>query len=237
MVLPLLAAAGISAAGSLASAGLSSGINAYSQRKQNAAQGKANKPYMQHQERKNRLIDELLASIEGNGKYSGLFKNSEADFQKSFVDPAKARFNNQIAPQIQQQSIYGGTDNSSQLDDQLLRAGVNMDQLLNQSYADYQNKGKDRIQNTLNSILGQSAPMPLQAQTNPSPWADAAQGFLQSGALTNLIGGLTSGGGQTQTGAAPQMSQQQIDALNPPTFRRLDASNPRQGFINNNTYA
>ena len=78
--------------------------------------------------------------------------DSEA-FQKSFVDPAKSMFSNQIAPQIQQQYIAGGQQKGTGLEDQLLRAGVDMDQLLNQQYMDYLNQGQNRMTNMLGGIL------------------------------------------------------------------------------------
>jgi hypothetical protein len=154
MVVPIVAAAGIAGAASLGSAFLGASSN----RSANAAQSRMNKPFQQTQERKNRLIDELLASLNGSGRYSDLFKTDEAAFQKSFVDPAKARFNNQIAPQIQQNSIANGMQKSSTLDDQLLRAGVDMDQMLNSHYMQFQNQGKDRMQHSIDSILGAGSP-------------------------------------------------------------------------------
>jgi len=234
MPIPLALAA---LAATTAAAGGSSWLSSVSQRGNQAAQSRANKPYLRHQERKNKLIDDLLASLDGGGKYGNLFKMDEASFQKSFVDPAKARFNNQIAPQIQQQSIYGGTDNSSNVDDQLLRAGVDMDQLLNQNYMQYQTQAQDRMQNVLNSVLGTQAAAPLQAQATPNPWADAAQGILQSPAIGNFIGSFGgSGGGATPKAPAP-LNQAQIDLLNPQTAMNQNAANyNRQGFTTPNNY-
>src|SRR6478609_5879359 len=77
------------------------------------------------------LIDELLGSVKGKGRFADLFNEqvgqkqpgfdptSEA-FQKSYVDPAKNLFTNQIAPQIQQKYIGTGQQGSSGLNDQLL---------------------------------------------------------------------------------------------------------------------
>src|SRR3954471_24933150 len=76
---------------------------------------------MQKTQRK--LVDQLIASLSGSGPFSDLFNSDESVFQKSFVDPAKSLFNNQIAPQIQQQFIASGQQRGSGLDDQLLRAG------------------------------------------------------------------------------------------------------------------
>lgn len=123
--------------------------------------GRGNKPHESKMEKtKRHLIDELLGSLRGGGAYSDLFNTDEAAFKKSFLDPAKSMFNNQIAPQIQQNYIAGGQQRGSGLEDQLLRAGVDLDQILNQQYATFQNQGKDRMQNILNSILvsGSGAP-------------------------------------------------------------------------------
>lgn len=155
------------------------GISAIGNASQRRAQEKENRPFRQFQERKNNLIDQLLASLEGNGKYSDLFKTDEAAFQRSFVDPAKSMFNNQIAPQIQQQSIANGMQRSSSLDDQLLRAGVDLDQMLNQHYMQFQNQGKDRISNALSGILGGQAANPLQqGPTTGNSISGAASGAL-----------------------------------------------------------
>lgn len=106
------------------------------------------------QKTKRHLLDQLIASLQGEGPYSGLYATDYDAFQKSFIDPAKSIFNNQIAPQIQQQYIQSGQQRGTGLDDQLLRAGVDLDQMLNQNYLAFQNQGKDRMQNALNMALG-----------------------------------------------------------------------------------
>ena len=136
MTLALLSA-GISTAGSIGSGMLS------------------NKPKETGTQKQRReLIDELLASIKGDGQFSDLFKMDEDAFQKSFIDPSKARFKNQMAPQIQQSFIAGGQQRGTGLDDTLTRAGVDMDQLLNEQFMNFQQGAMNRQSNALGGILG-----------------------------------------------------------------------------------
>ena len=168
--------------------GAASALGAFSSSKQSKMQRKANEPYQQFQERKNQLIDELLGSLDGSGKYGNLFQTDENAFQKSFVDPAKQMFGSQIAPQIQQGSISGGMQRSSSLDDQLTRAGVDLDQMLNQNYMSFQNQGKDRMSSMLSNILGNQPSQPLSTgPSDSSIWGGAASGFLESQAFSNLF--------------------------------------------------
>lgn len=120
----------------------------------------ASETKMQKTQRK--LIDKLLSSLSGDGEFSGLYDSSDDAFQKSFVEPAQARFRNQTAPQIQQQFIESGQQRGSGLDDSLLRAGVDMDSLLNQYAYQFENDAKNRQQNTMANILGQGAGAPNQ---------------------------------------------------------------------------
>jgi hypothetical protein len=155
-------------------------LGAASNRSQNKANKALNKAGTRFQEKKYQLIDDLINSIAGNGRFSSLFNADEAAFQKSFVDPAKAMFRNQIAPQIQQQSIAGGMQGSSTLDDQLLRAGVDLDQMLNQQYMQFQNQGNDRAMNAISGALGTNAPYRTASPTGASAMFGAASGFLGS---------------------------------------------------------
>lgn len=106
------------------------------------------------QQKKQDLIDDLLASVKGQGSYNDLFNTSDEAFQKSFVDPAKARFRNQIAPQIQQEYIATGQQRGSGLEDKLARAGVDLDQMLNQYQMQYNQQKEGNVMNALNSYLG-----------------------------------------------------------------------------------
>jgi len=114
------------------------------------------------QSQQRHLIDDLLNSLKGRGSYNDLFTASEEDFNRSFRDPAMARFRNQVTPQIQQGFIQSGQQRGTSLDDTLTRAGVDMDQLLNQHYMQYQQGAMDRRSGALNSILGQGAGAPRQ---------------------------------------------------------------------------
>lgn len=173
--------------------------------------GQGSKPKETKMEKtKRKLVDQLLASLSGQGPYSGLYQTDEAAFQKSFVDPAKSIFSNQIAPQIQQQYIASGQQRGTGLDDQLLRAGVDLDQLLNQNYLQFQNQGRDRMQNTINSILGGGAGAP-QGPTSGQNLMSATGGYLSSPAFSDLVSGAFKN--------PPQQPQQ------------------RKGFENNAAYA
>lgn len=110
---------------------------------------------MQKTQRK--LIDRLVDSLDGQGPFSDLYNKDEDVFQKSFVEPAQAMFRNQIAPQIQQKYIASGQQRGTGLDDQLLRAGVDLDSLLNQQMYQFNQDSMNRKQQTINSILGGSA--------------------------------------------------------------------------------
>lgn len=144
---------------------------------------------MQKTQRK--LVDKLLASLNGSGPYSDLFNSDEDAFQKSFVEPAQARFRNQIAPQIQQQYIASGQQRGTGLDDTLTRAGVDLDSLLNENMYKFQQDALNRQQNSINSILvagtgaantpstGQNALSGLSGYLSSQGFADSAAGFFK----------------------------------------------------------
>jgi hypothetical protein len=161
-VLPaLIAAGGAIGGGYLASSG--------------SGQGKESKI----EKRKRKLIDEILGSLGGGGKFGDLYRTDEEAFNKSFVQPAQSRFRNQIAPGIQQEYIYGGQQRGTGMEDQLLRAGVDMDSLINQYYMDYVNKGQDRKQSAINAIYGvPSGPTP--GPTSGESFQQSAGGYLTS---------------------------------------------------------
>ena len=103
------------------------------------------------------LVDQLLGSINDQGPYSNMFNVDEETFQKSFVDPMKHKFQSQIAPQIQQNYIASGQHRSSAMEDDLTRAGVDMDQLLNQAYGQMQENAMNRnFQSQQNAFNRQS---------------------------------------------------------------------------------
>jgi len=101
-----------------------------------------------------------LASLQGGGPFSGLFNMDENAFQKSFVDPMKQKFQSQIAPQIQQSFIADGQQRGTGMQGNLTRAGVDMDQLLNEYYAQMQEGAMNRQSGAMGNILKMGAGAP-----------------------------------------------------------------------------
>ena len=138
------------------------------------------------QKQKRKLVDDLIASLSGGGSFSDLFEMDEGAFQKSFVDPAKARFKGQIAPQIQQSFIAGGQQRGTGLDDTLTRAGVDMDQLLNEQFMNFQQGAQNRKANAFGQIFGAGDGVP-----DPFSTGDKLQqgvgGFLGSDQFSDSI--------------------------------------------------
>ena len=139
---------------------------------------------MQKMQRK--LIDDLLQSLKGGGSYSGLFASDEDTFNKSFRDPAMSRFSNVTAPGIQQQYLASGQQRGTGLDDQLLRAGVDMNQLLNQAYGGWQEAAKGRSMNALQAALGMGAGAPNQMSSGQAAMQGLG-GYLNSDAFTQQV--------------------------------------------------
>lgn len=133
-----------------------------------------------------KTADELLASLKGDGPYSDLFQTSEDAFKKSYVDPSLSRFRNQIAPQIQQEYIYGGQQRGTGLEDQLLRAGVDMDQLLNEQYMNYIQNTQNRASSGINSIIGMNAGAQSPISSGQQ-LGQATGGYLSSPAFRDLV--------------------------------------------------
>lgn len=153
------------------------------------------------QKRQKRLIDKLLASLEGSGPYSDLYNFDENTFKKSFVEPAQAMFRNQIAPQIQQQYIASGQQRGTGLDDTLTRAGVDLDALLNQHMFQAQENATNRKQNTINSILG-SGPGAAPENSGGQDLMQAGAGYLSSEQFSNAVADIMKKS-STPTGPAP----------------------------------
>lgn len=140
---------------------------------------------MQRTQRK--LVDKLLGSLNGEGPYKDLFSFDENTFQKSFVEPAKSRFRNQIAPQIQQEYIQSGQQRGTGLDDQLLRAGVDLDQLLNQHMYQAQEAAKQRGAGAIGNVFGVGgAPAQL---TGGQAFGQSVGGYLSSPAFGEALKG------------------------------------------------
>lgn len=184
-----LLAAGITAAGSIGGGWLS---------------GQGNKE-SKMQKTKRKLIDQLLDSVNGNGPYSDLYSFDENTFNKSFVEPAQAKFRNQIAPQIQQQYIASGQQRGTGLDDQLLRAGVDLDSEINKHMYQAQQDAMNRKQSAFNAALGAGDGAPPQ-QSGWQNLGQATAGYLSSPAFAQTVKDLTgkgSGGATTAPPAAP----------------------------------
>lgn len=143
-----------------------------------SGQGSASKESkMQKTQRK--LVDKLIASLQGDGPFSDLFSSDPEAFQKSFVEPAQAMFRNQIAPQIQQQYIASGQQRGTGLDDTLTRAGVDLDSMLNQHMYQFQQDALNRKQSSINSILGAGSGAPNET-SGMQDLLSGASGYLSS---------------------------------------------------------
>lgn len=124
------------------------------------------------QKKQRQLIDDLLSSLSGGGPYADLFAANEADFERGFAEPARSRFRNQMAPQIQQKYIASGQQRGTGLEDTLTRAGVDIESLINENYLSYLESAKNRQSSALSNILGQ----PAGALPGQSGWNAALQG-------------------------------------------------------------
>lgn len=175
------------------------------------------------QRKQRKLIDSLLSSLSGTGPYSDLYRADDEAFQRSFVQPAQNMFRNQIAPQIQQQYIASGQQRGTALDDQLLRAGVDLDSLLNQQYMNFQQGAQNRMQNAINSILSQGAGAP-QAPTSGQNLMGALSGYMSSPAFGQSVGNLFQG-----YSTAPQGSYQRR-GFAPDNFEYQNTYQPHWNF-------
>ena len=128
------------------------------------------------QKKNQRTIDDILAGIQGEGPYANLYQMDENAFQKSYVEPAKAMFENQIAPQIQQSYIANGMQGNTGMQDTLTRAGVDLDQLLNSAYMDYMQNALNRKQSGINQVL--NADVGGQKMSQSDRWNQALGGYL-----------------------------------------------------------
>jgi hypothetical protein len=146
------------------------------------------------QKRDDNTISQILASINGNGPYSDMFNMDYDAFQKSYVDPAMSQFSNVTAPNIQQQYISSGQQRGTGMEDTLSRAGVDMQQLLNQQYAGMQNSAMDRKFRALQGTLGQGQ----AGQQSGNKFANSVAGFASSGGgsdfMTQLLNAISNSG-------------------------------------------
>jgi hypothetical protein len=178
------------------------------------------------------LIDQLLASIGGQGPYSDLFNLDESTFQKSFVDPMKQKFQSQIAPQIQQSFISSGQQRGTGLDDTLTRAGVDMDQLLNQQYAQMQESAMGRQSNILSKILGMK-PGAQEEQSIGSAALEGLSGLLGNKDFGSMLGGAGAGIGDLLRSFSGPGKNSLQDVIKPPRKgfeREQQVYNPYTGI-------
>ena len=168
------------------------------------------------QKQQQQLIDELLGSLKGEGPYSDLFAASQEDFEKGFAEPARARFRNVTAPQIQQQYIAGGQQRSTGLQDTLARAGVDMDSLINQHLLQYQ-QGKEKNQSkAIANILGQGEG-PESKQGIGSAALQGVGGYASTPEFGKSIGDILSGFGQNKSQGISRDPNDLSDILRPPS--------------------
>ena len=138
------------------------------------------------------LVDELLASLHGEGPYSNLFTANEEDFERRFAEPARNRFRSQAAPQIQQSYIAGGQQRSTGLDDTLARAGINIEDLINQSYMDYVQSAQKRQAKAIGSVLGAGAGTSPYDQSYGEAAMQGLSGYLTAPEFRKDIGNILS---------------------------------------------
>jgi hypothetical protein len=140
-------------------------------------------------------IDQILRSLKGQGPFSDLFNTSNEAFQQSYVQPAKQLFESQIAPSIQQSFIAGGPagnarTSSTALQDSLARAGIDLDQMLNQQFAQFQQQGQNRQLGALQSILDQSPGALQQNQSRLSGGLEGLASFFGGPSGAEALSGL-----------------------------------------------
>jgi hypothetical protein len=164
------------------------------------------------QKQKRQLVDDLLASLRGGGTFSDLFAMDDDAFQKSFVEPAKARFSGQIAPQIQQSFIASGQQRGTGLDDTLTRAGVDMDQLLNEQFMNFQQGALNRRSGGLSGILGGGEGVQPGISYGQAA-REGASGFLAGDTFSNLINEVIRSGQSGRRDNQPQNSIREGFAL------------------------
>lgn len=133
-----------------------------------------------------KLIDQLIASLNGDGPFSNLFSADYDTFQKSFVEPAQSLFQNQIAPQIQQQYIASGQQRGTGLDDTLTRAGVDLDAMLNQQYYQFQKDALDRQIGVINSTIGAGSGAKNDTSTGQDVMSSLS-GYLNSSGFSDTV--------------------------------------------------
>lgn len=152
--------------------------------------GKSSKPKETKLQRTQRhLIDKLIKSLTGKGPFADLYDSNPETFEQSFLVPAQNMFRNKIAPQIQQQYVQYGQQRGTGLDDQLLRAGIDLDSMLNQQLYQFNQDVYNRKQNTLSSILG-GGPGAAAPASRSDLLQGSIGGYLQGDAFKNTVSDL-----------------------------------------------
>ena len=141
--------------------------------------------------RNQQLIEQILQGIQGEGPFADIFQFDEDVFQRSFVDPAKSRFKNQIAPQIQQSFLAGSQQGGTGLEDTLSRAGVDMDQLLNQQFAQMLQSNQQLKGNALSGLVGQQTGVPGRGPSVLQSFFHGIGGGLAKKPGKNLSGSIS----------------------------------------------
>ena len=143
-------AAGVTAAGAIGASWLAN---------QNKKEPKVKETELERQRR--HLLSDVIKSVKtGKGKYADLFNFDEDAFQKSYVEPAMARYQNQVAPAINNQFFGRSGGRNSGQQDQLIRAGVDMNQLLNEAYASQKEAVLNRKMEALGLTSGANTGQP-----------------------------------------------------------------------------
>tara|TARA_R110000868_G_scaffold182762_3_gene423836 strand:- start:9974 stop:10570 length:597 start_codon:yes stop_codon:yes gene_type:complete len=141
------------------------------------------------QQMKELTMDDIMAGIRGEGPYSYLFNMDESAFQRGVADPAMARFNNQWAPQIQQQYISSGQQRGTGLEDTLTRAGVDLNQQINEQYWNAQQQANQNKLGALTGSLNWQDPYSEQPSAFDS-FLSGGAGYLQSSGARSDIGAI-----------------------------------------------
>ena len=170
-----------------------------------------NKGPTQQQQNQQNHIDQILAGLRGEGPYAQMFSADRETFDQMYGDPAREQFRTQTTPAIQQGYIASGQQRGTGMEDTLTRAGVNMDQMLNQQYGQYQQNAMGNQMNAINAILGyQGQP---GAQSRGSAMAQGVGGYFASPQSGQDIGSIIQailgqqGGYQSNQGRDQNLAQ------------------------------
>jgi len=116
-------------------------------------------------------------------------ENLQDIFQKSYVDPAKQAFEQQIVPSIQQSFGDANAGSSSALNQALAKSASELSTSLGSQYGQLAEAGQNRQLQAISQFL------PLLSQQTFSPLIKQKQGIVPGtvNAITALIGAATGG--------------------------------------------